>query len=149
MIGTSTEAAPLPRTGCPRETALPPLAPPVRTLERTRGGACGAGRHRGVSPGDAGGRLRGRDERASAAQIVSQSAARTATVKSFHVVVSVEHVPTPAKDMSVTFLEGDLVVPDRLHAHISGTLQGIPLTSEPIIVGTKHLLRPVHRLWGA
>lgn len=86
----------------------------------------------------------------SAAQIIAQSATRTAAVKSFHVVVSVEHVPSPAAGMSIKFLEGDLVVPNRLHAHISGTLQGVSLTTELIAVGTKYFLKdPFTGVWRA
>lgn len=77
----------------------------------------------------------------SAAEIISQSAVRTAAVKSFHVVVSIEHVAAPAKGMSIAYLEGDLVVPNRFHAHINGTLQGIALTTELIAVGTKYFLK--------
>jgi lipoprotein LprG len=84
----------------------------------------------------------------SAAQIIAQSEAKTAALKSFHVVVSVEHVPTPATGMSIKFLEGDLVVPDRLHAHLSGTLNGVPLTTELIAVGAKHFLKdPFSGAW--
>jgi hypothetical protein len=82
------------------------------------------------------GRSRGGTSKLSAAQIVSQSAARAATVKSFHF-VSVEHVPTPANGLSVTFLEGSRHSGSAPRAH---QLQGVSLTLELIVVGTKHFL---------
>ena len=48
----------------------------------------------------------------SAASIVSESAAATAAVKSFHVVLTVDNVPAAKTGMSLTYLDGDLAVPE-------------------------------------
>jgi lipoprotein LprG len=71
----------------------------------------------------------------SAAKIVTQSAAATASVKSFHLVVTVDNVPAAKTGISLTYLDGDLAVPKELRAKIAGTLNGIPLNSELIVAG--------------
>lgn len=76
-----------------------------------------------------------------AAQIVARSAAKTSALKSFHLLVHVENVPASTSGVSLTFVDGDLAVPDRLRARIAGTLQGVPLTSQLIVVGDRHFLK--------
>jgi hypothetical protein len=77
----------------------------------------------------------------SASQIVAQSATRTAAVKSFHLVVNIEHVPASSSGISLTYLEGDVAVPAALQARVGGTFHGVPLSSELIVLGTKHYLK--------
>lgn len=77
----------------------------------------------------------------SAGQIVSRSAQRTAAVTSFHLVVDIEHVPASTTGISVTYLEGDISVPAALRARVGGTFRGVPLSSELIVIGTKHYLK--------
>ncbi|MGZ4352871.1 MAG: LppX_LprAFG lipoprotein [Gaiellaceae bacterium] len=76
-----------------------------------------------------------------AAQIVARSAAKTSALRSFHLLVHVENVPASTTGVSLTYVDGDLAVPDRLRAKIAGTLQGVPLTSELIVVGDRHFLK--------
>jgi lipoprotein LprG len=84
----------------------------------------------------------------AAAQIVSQSAAKTATVKSFHVLVTIDNVPASKSGISVTYLDGDLAVPNDLRAKISGTLSGVPLNSELIVAaGGTFLKNPFSGKW--
>lgn len=83
-----------------------------------------------------------------ASRIVTQTAAKTAAVKSFHLLVDIEHVPAPATGISVTFLDGDVLVPARLHARVGGSFQGVPLSSELIVIGSRHYLKnPLTGRW--
>lgn len=74
-------------------------------------------------------------------QIVARSAAKASALRSFHVLVHVENVPASTSGVSLTYVDGDLAVPDRLRARIAGTLQGVPLTSELIVVGDRYFLK--------
>lgn len=77
----------------------------------------------------------------SAAEIVSQSAATTSAVKTFHLLVSFENVPTPSSGLGLTIVDGDVAVPDKLEARVGGTFHGVPLTSELIVIGQQHFLK--------
>lgn len=75
------------------------------------------------------------------AKIVEQSAAKTSTVKSFHLVVNIENVPAPSSGLGLTFIDGDIAVPAKLQARIGGTFQGVPLNSELIVLGKRYFLK--------
>jgi hypothetical protein len=77
----------------------------------------------------------------SATEIVSRSASATSKLTSFHLVVDIENVRAPTTGISVTFIDGDFVVPDRLRARISGTFQRAPLSSDLIVVGREYFLK--------
>lgn len=84
----------------------------------------------------------------SASSIVSRSAAATAKQRSFHVIVDIENVKAPATGMSLTSIDGDLIVPDRMRARVTGTFQGVPLRSELIVVGSDFYLKnPFSGAW--
>lgn len=74
-------------------------------------------------------------------EIVARDVAKTSALTSFHVLVHVENVPASKTGISLTYVDGDLAVPDRLHARIAGTLKGVPLTTELIVVGDRHFLK--------
>jgi hypothetical protein len=83
-----------------------------------------------------------------ASQIVSQSAAKTAAVKSFHVLVTIDNVPAAKSGISVTYLDGDIAVPRSLRAKVSGTFNGLPLSSELIVAGGRTFLKdPFSGAW--
>jgi len=83
----------------------------------------------------------------SVEQIVSGSTAKTAAVKSFHFVLTVEH-PPPSSGLSLASAEGDVAVPDRVRADASGTFAGIPLKSELVFVGDRHFFKdPLTQRW--
>lgn len=98
--------------------------------------ACGGG-----GSGGGGGGL-------SASEIVSRSAVATAKQTSFHLVVSMQQVATSKTGMTLTFVDGDLVVPSRLRANVGGTFQGVPLKSELVVIGGAHYLKdPFSGTW--
>jgi len=77
----------------------------------------------------------------SATQIVAQSAAKTGKLTSFHLVVDIENVPASKTGISLTFVDGDVAVPDKVQARVAGTLLGVPLQSELIVIGKRHYLK--------
>jgi hypothetical protein len=74
-------------------------------------------------------------------ELIAQSAERTAVVKTFHVVVDFQHVPAAKSGLGLTFVDGDVVVPDRMKARVSGTFLGVPLSSELVVVGEQYFLK--------
>jgi hypothetical protein len=84
----------------------------------------------------------------SAEELVARSVEATAAVGSFHLVVNVENVPPPSGGLGLTFVDGDIVVPDRMAATVGGTFQGIPLSSELVVIGDDHWLKiPFTERW--
>lgn len=82
--------------------------------------------------------------------IVARAAEATAALESFHFRFAVENPPSGTSGLTLTFAEGELAVPDRLHAEVTGTLSGVPLESELVAVGERHFLRdPFTQEWRA
>ena len=77
----------------------------------------------------------------SASELVTESVSKTAAVKTFHLVIDVEHVPAPSSGLGLTFVDGDVVVPDRLRGRVGGTFLGVPLSSELVVVGDQYFLK--------
>jgi len=77
----------------------------------------------------------------SASQIVERSATATSALKSFHLLVHIENVPAAKTGVSLTFVDGDVAVPDRVRARVAGTFNAVPLASELIVVGDRHFLK--------
>lgn len=80
--------------------------------------------------------------------IVKQSIARTGAEKSFHFRLDVTNPPDSTSGLSLTFADGDVVVPDRLKAKVSGSFNGVPLSSEIVFAGPRQFLRnPLTNQW--
>jgi hypothetical protein len=80
--------------------------------------------------------------------IVTRDVERTAALRSLHFVFKVEHAPSGAPGLTLTFAEGDLRVPDRLRARINGTFARTPIQSEIIIIGERSFLQdPLTKTW--
>jgi len=62
---------------------------------------------------------------ASADELVDESVAATSAVESFHLVIDVENVETSDSGLSLTFVDGDVLVPDRLEGKVGGTFLGL------------------------
>jgi len=77
----------------------------------------------------------------SAEDIVKQTVDETGKQKTFHLLVNVENVSAPSTGLGLTFVDGDVEVPDRMHAKIGGTFAGIPINTELIVVGTDYWLK--------
>jgi hypothetical protein len=74
-------------------------------------------------------------------ELVAQTAEQTAAVESFHLVVNVENVPTPPGGLGLSFVDGDIAVPDRMKARVGGTFSGVPISTDLVVVGDRHWLR--------
>jgi len=84
------------------------------------------------------------------ATLVSESAAATGRIRSFHFTLDIEGVPRSSSGLQLDAAEGDAVVPDRLHAEVTGNFAGIPLTTELASVGGKLWIKnPLSGSWTA
>jgi lipoprotein LprG len=88
---------------------------------------CGGARHGGSAP--------------SARDLAQETAAKTAAVKSFHFHFDEAHAPGGRPGLTITFADGDLVVPGAVRASIAGTLSGIPLRTDLIVAGGHQYLK--------
>lgn len=80
--------------------------------------------------------------------IVERTTTETGAQKSFHFKLDVENPAPSSSGLSLTFADGDIVVPDRLKAEIAGTFNGIPITTEIVFAGPKqYLLNPLSKDW--
>jgi lipoprotein LprG len=77
----------------------------------------------------------------SAEELVSESVAKTSAVKSFHLLVDIQNVSSPREGLGLKYVDGDVLVPDRLKGRVGGTFLGIPLSSELIVVGSDYFLK--------
>ena len=65
--------------------------------------------------------------------------------KRFHFVFDEKNGPTSTSGVHLVFAEGDVAVPDRVKADVSGTFQGLPLRSRLVVAGGKTYHRePAH-----
>ncbi len=77
----------------------------------------------------------------SAKDIVARAASATRAEKSFHFVFDEKNGPTSTSGIHLVFAEGDVVVPDKVRADVSGTFQGAPLRSQLVVVAGKYFLK--------
>jgi hypothetical protein len=83
----------------------------------------------GCGGGDAG------EGRPSPEDIVAESAEATEAVSSFHVAFDSEGVPRSTSGLQLLGAEGDVIVPDRVRADVSGTFAGVPITTQLVAIG--------------
>lgn len=84
----------------------------------------------------------------SASEIVARAADATAAEKHFHFVFDEENGPKSTSGVHLVFAEGDVVVPDRVKADVSGTFLGFPLRSELVVAGGKTFIKdPLSGKW--
>jgi len=90
----------------------------------------------------------GADQKQSASEIVGRAVAATQAQKRFHFVFDERNGPTSASGVHLVFAEGDIVVPDKVKADVSGTFQGLPIHSQLVVAGGKTYLRdPLTGTW--
>jgi lipoprotein LprG len=77
----------------------------------------------------------------SAEELVTNSVAKTSAVKTFHLLVDVQNVTAPREGLGLDYVDGDVVVPDRLKGRVGGTFLGIPLSTDLIVVGSDYFLK--------
>jgi len=80
--------------------------------------------------------------------LVAESVAKTSAVKSFHLVIDVENAAPSDTGLNLKFVDGEVLVPDRLEAKVGGTFAGISISTELIVVGTTYYLKsPFGNTW--
>lgn len=80
-------------------------------------------------------------QKESAPEIVARAASATKAEKSFHFVFDEKNGPTSTSGIHLVFAEGDIVVPDKVKADVSGTFQGVPLRSQLVVVAGSYFLK--------
>ena len=76
----------------------------------------------------------------SAQAVLARAAAATGSQQRFHFVFDEKNGPTSTTGVHLVFAEGDVIVPDRVKADVSGTFLGLPLRSRLVAVGGKYYL---------
>jgi lipoprotein LprG len=77
----------------------------------------------------------------SAEDLVAETVEATGAVESFHLVIDVENVKTSDSGLSLTFLDGDVAVPDKLKGRVGGTFLGISISTDLIVIGDDYYLK--------
>jgi lipoprotein LprG len=77
----------------------------------------------------------------SAEELVSESVTATSAVKSFHLSIDVENSAPSSKGLNLKFVDGDVLVPDKLKGKVGGTFAGIAISTELIVVGHDYFLK--------
>ena len=68
----------------------------------------------------------------------------------FHFVFDEQNGPKSSSGIHLVFAEGDVIVPDRVKADVSGTFQGVPLRTRIVSTGGKvYLENPFTGKWEA
>jgi hypothetical protein len=84
----------------------------------------------------------------AAADIVAQAIKATQAEKAFHFVFDEKEGPRSTTGLHLSFAEGDVVVPDKIQADVSGTLLGVPLRSQLIVVSGRYFVKdPLSGKW--
>jgi hypothetical protein len=78
---------------------------------------------------------------APAADLVSESVAKTSAVGSFHLVIDVENAEQSDSGLNLKFVDGDVKVPDRMEAKVGGTFAGVAISTDLIVVGDTYYLK--------
>lgn len=98
--------------------------------------------------GGCGGSGSGTPSDPSPESIVARTTTETGAQKSFHFKLEVRNPAPSNSGLSLTFADGDVIVPDRLKAKIAGTFNGIPITTQIVFAGPKqYLLNPLSKSW--
>jgi len=77
----------------------------------------------------------------SASELVNESVAKTSAVESFHLVIDVENGASSSSGLSLKFVDGDVLVPDKLKGKVGGTFSGISISTDLIVVGHRYFLK--------
>jgi hypothetical protein len=82
------------------------------------------------------------------ADVIAESAERTGEIESFHFTLDVQNVPITTSGLQITSAEGDVAVPDRASADVTGNFAGVSLTTQVIAIGDDvWLLDPLTKKW--
>jgi hypothetical protein len=68
-------------------------------------------------------------------EIMQESIDATGAVESFHLTFDSKGVPASTSGLQLLGAEGDVAVPDRVRADVSGTFAGAPITTQLVAIG--------------
>jgi hypothetical protein len=81
-------------------------------------------------------------------EIIRASIEKTSVVRSFHFTLDVQNQPPSTSGLQLAAAEGNVSVPDRLRADVSGTFSGVALTSQLVVVGGTTVIKdPLTSAW--
>jgi hypothetical protein len=84
----------------------------------------------------------------TAQALVQAGAKKTSAVKSFHFTLDVQNVPKTTTGIQLTGAEGDVAVPDRARADVTGTFAGTAIATQIVAIGEKVWLKnPLSGTW--
>src|SRR3990170_1468112 len=80
--------------------------------------------------------------------VVRESVEATGAVGSFHLTFDSQGVPSSKNGLQLLGAEGDVAVPDRVRADVSGTFAGVPLTTQLVAIGNDVWIKdPLAGVW--
>jgi lipoprotein LprG len=77
----------------------------------------------------------------TADELVAESVAATSEVESFHLVLDVQDAETSDSGLSLTSIDGDVLVPDRLEGRVGGKFLGIPISTDLVVADDRYYLK--------
>jgi len=90
----------------------------------------------------------GGEEQPGVPDIVARSTSVMGAEKRFHFVFDEKDGPRSTTGVHLVFAEGDVAVPDRVKADVSGTYQGLPLRTRLVVAGGKtYIVNPLTGKW--
>lgn len=91
----------------------------------------------------------GGTEQPAVGDIVARTTSVMQAERRFHFVFDEKNGPKSTTGVHLVFAEGDVAVPDRVKADVSGTFQGFPLRSRLVVAGGKtYIDNPLTGKWG-
>jgi lipoprotein LprG len=83
----------------------------------------------------------------SAEELVADTVAKTGAIQSFHLAIDTEQTDVSNSGLSLTFVDGDVQVPDRLEGKVGGKFLGLAISTDLIVVGDDYYLRVPFSGW--
>ena len=81
-------------------------------------------------------------------EVVRESVEATGAVESFHLTFDSQGIPRSTSGLQLLGAEGDVAVPDRVRADVSGTFAGVPLTTQLVAIGNDVWIKdPLAGVW--
>jgi predicted small lipoprotein YifL len=75
------------------------------------------------------------------AQIVAAATKATSAERTFHFVYDEQHGPASKKGLHLIYAAGDVALPGKVEADVTGTLLGLPLRSTLVVVGGVYYIK--------
>jgi lipoprotein LprG len=83
----------------------------------------------------------------SAEELVADTVEKTGAVQSFHLAIDTDQTDVSNSGLSLTFVDGDVKVPDRLEGKVGGKFLGLAVSTDLIVVGQDYYLKVPFTGW--